>query len=185
MRRSGTTGAVIAAIALATAAVGCGETAGGAGDSQDAGDEVDEASETGGGEEGETLSGEFEPLGDSLDRDVSGEATLTRTHGRTSLSVDVTGLQPDAAHPAHLHEGTCADQGPHYQHDPEGAEEPPNELWPSSAPNDPTAGLQADADGQASGSGTAGWRAEGPLSVFVHAAGQGHDKIACADLEER
>lgn len=155
-----------------------------AGSHQAGNDEVsgDEASDTL-ADEAETLTGEFSPLEETTDRAVSGQATLVRTEGRIILSVDVSDLQPDAAHPAHLPEGVCADQGPHYQNDPDGVEEPPNELWPSSDPDDPTAGLRADADGEASGEGTAEWRAEGPLSVFVHAPGHGHDKIACADPE--
>lgn len=170
-------------LALAVAAVGCGQESDGSEESRANGDEDGKVSDAGGDEGGKTLTGEFSPLDDNTDRDVSGQATLIRTKERTTLSVDVSGLEPEAAHPAHLHEGTCADQGPHYQHDSEGAEEPPNELWPSSEPEDPTAGLRADADGNASGAGAAEWRAEGPLSVFVHAPGHGHNKIACADLE--
>lgn len=184
MRRSRMTVAVVAALlALAVAAVGCGEQASGGGDPQADGDEATEASDAG-GEEGETLTGEFQPIEENTDRDIAGEATLTRTDERTTLSVDVSGLKPDMGHMTHLHEGACADRGPHYQNDPEGAEEPPNELWPSSDPEDPTAGLQADADGEARGEGTAQWRAEDPVSVFVHAPGDGHDRIACADLDE-
>lgn len=197
--RSWTTVAVVAAVlALAVAAVGCGEQAGGGGDPQADGDETDEAADTGdsdgaeegsdaaGTAEGETLTGEFKPLKENSDRDISGQATLTRTEGRTILSVDVSGLESEAAHPAHLHLGTCADMGPHYQDDAEGAEEPPNELWPSSDPDDPTAGLQADADGEANGEATAEWRArDSARAVFIHAPGEGHDMIACADLEQQ
>lgn len=170
-------------LVLAVAAVGCGQEGGGSVGPQANDDEPDETSDAGGDEGEKALTGEFSPLEENTDRDLSGQATLIRTKERTTLSVDVSGLEPEAAHPAHLHEGTCTDQGPHYQHDSEGAEEPPNELWPSSEPEDPTAGLRADADGNASGAGTAEWRAEGPLSVFVHAPGHGHDKIACANLE--
>lgn len=186
MRCSWTTVAVVfAVLALTVGAVGCGEQAGGGGDPQTADEEAGEGSDTGAGEQGETLSGEFQPLEDNTDRDISGEATLVRSEDDTSLSVDVSGLQPDAAHGSHLHLGTCADMGPHYQDDPEGAEQPPNELWPSSDPNDPTAGLQADADGEASGEGTAEWRArDSARAVFIHAPGEGKTPmIACADLK--
>lgn len=181
MRSTSGTVAVFGVLALMVAMVGCGQQADGGGDPQAAGDEADGSPDARAGEEGETLTGEFQPLEENTEQDISGEATLTRTRDRTRLSVDVRGLQPEAVHRAHLHEGTCADRSPHYQNDPEGPEEPPNELWPSSDPDDPTAGLQADADGLASGEGTADWRAEGPLSVFVHAPG-GHDMLACADL---
>lgn len=188
-------GLLLAAVALVAAAAGCDAGAGG-GDTGTGTGTGDIPAETGGqptpeaaddpdaGEEGGTLTGAFEPLADNTDRDITGEARLTRSADGTTLRVEVSGLEPDAAHPAHLHEGSCADRGPHYRHDPEGAEEPPNELWPSSDPTDPTAGLQADEDGEAAGEGSADWRARNePLSVFVHGPGGDHPKIACADLE--
>lgn len=137
---------------------------------------------TAGAERGDTMRGEFAPLEENTDRDIAGHAALTRTgQGRTHLSVQLEGLEPDAHHHGHLHEGACADVGPHYQHDPEGAEEPPNELWPSSDPQDATAGLHSNPAGNANGRGTAPWRArDEALSVFIH---DHHGaKIACADL---
>lgn len=133
-------------------------------------------------EGGDSLRGELEPIAAHTDRDIDGHATLTRTgDGRTHLSLQATGLEPGASYHSHLHAGPCAEHGPHYQHDPDGADEPPNELWPSSDPHDPTAGLQANPAGNTSGRGTAPWRArDEALSVFLH----DHDgtRVACADL---
>lgn len=179
-------GVMIVAAVLAVAAVGCGEGAGSGSESTPAVDATSMPTAdapTADAETSATLTGKFTPLDDNSDRDITGEATLTRSVDGTTLSVRISGLEPNTTHPAHLHEGSCADRGPHYQHDPEGVEEPPNELWPSSDPADPTAGLQAEADGDATGEGTADWEVrDEPVSVFVHSAGGEHVKIACADL---
>lgn len=138
---------------------------------------------TAGAQRGDSLRGDFEPLEDNTDRDISGHATLTRTgDDRTHLSVHVRGLEPNAHYHSHLHAGSCADVGPHYQDNVGGAGEPPNELWPSSDPHDQMAGLHANPAGNVNGRGTAPWRArDEALSVFIHKA---HGmKIACADLE--
>jgi hypothetical protein len=133
-------------------------------------------------QEGETLTGEFASLEANTDRDISGQATLTRGDDGTTLSVQVSGLEANATHGSHLHLGSCADRGPHYQDDPDGAEKPPNEMWPSSDPDDPTAGLQSDENGETRGEATAEWRARDTAqAVFIHAPGD-KTKIACADL---
>ena len=150
--------------------------------------------------------GTFSEIVGQTTLDISGTATLTRTATQTLLQVDVSGLEPNLAYPAHLHEGTCADNGPHYKDDPLGPDAPPNELWPSSDPNNPLAGLIADANGHAVGSGATDWVARASArSVFIHAPaapgtppGGGHPpghllaqvpdphavhaRIACADL---
>ncbi|MDP8932067.1 MAG: superoxide dismutase family protein [Actinomycetota bacterium] len=133
----------------------------------------------------EVTEGRFEPVQENTDRDISGRATLVRTaEGTTTLSVEVKGLASNTTYPAHLHEGSCEDlQSPHYKHDPHGPDKPPNELWPSSDPQDPTAGLTSDAAGIATGTGTAPWRARPEAdTVFIHSPEEGHPKIACAAL---
>jgi hypothetical protein len=103
----------------------------------------------------------------------------------------VTGLQPGQVYSAHLHEGTCANvTSPHYKNDPAGPSAPPNELWPSSDPNNPTADLIADASGVARGTGRAEWVARPTArAVWIHSPedptappGHAHARIACADL---
>jgi hypothetical protein len=136
-----------------------------------------------------------EPPGPELE--VRGTAQLVRTAGHTFAEVMVTGLEPGKTYASHLHEGTCADPtSAHYQNDPAftGPSGPPNELWLSSDPNDPTAGLTADDTGVARGFGVADWTARpSARAIWVHAPEDPnapppppgthvHTRIGCADL---
>lgn len=126
--------------------------------------------------------------------DLSGRAQAVRTaSGTTHVSVRVAGLQPGVTYGIHLHNASCSAANPgggHYKHDPAGPGQPPNELWPSSTPHDPLAGITANEAGIATGRGTAEWTArDDAVSVVLH-AGLGHGststaggpKLACADL---
>lgn len=122
-----------------------------------------------------------------------GRAQAVRTAGgATHVEMSVRGLRPGVTYGVHLHNAPCASNagGGHYQHLAGGGTAPPNELWPSSDPHDPMAGITANAAGVASGSGRADWIAgEDAVSVVLH-AGIGHGatttaggpKLACADL---
>lgn len=123
---------------------------------------------------------------------VTGHVQLVRTGaGTTLLTVHVSGLRAGVTYGSHLHGAPCSAGagGGHYRLDPLGVPAPPNELWASSDPHDPTAGLTANAAGRASGHGAAAWTA-GPTatSVVVHIGSDrggttaGGVKIACADL---
>lgn len=103
-------------------------------------------------------TGTFEPVYSTLALpDLAGTATLTRHTATTTLDVDVAGLEPLTTYRASLHSGTCSDPGPS------------EELWPSSDPDDPTAGLTTDADGHVVGSGVAPWVARPEArSVWIH-----------------
>lgn len=121
-----------------------------------------------------------------MDLGVSGHAKMVRTaDGRTKVSVQAKGLEPGRAYPAHVHNKACDDQrgGDHYQDQAGGDAAPPNELWPSSDPADPAAGLVANGSGNATGHGTAPWvaRAEAQ-SVVIHLWSDSAVRIACADL---
>ncbi|HVW31074.1 MAG TPA: DUF1775 domain-containing protein, partial [Acidimicrobiia bacterium] len=123
--------------------------------------------------------------------EVRGTATLTRSDTQTVVEVLVSGLEPGKTYMAHLHEGTCADPtSAHYRDDPAGSDGPPNELWPSSDPADPTAGLIADENGVARGSAVADWVARPTArAIWIHDpedpdAAPGthvHTRIGCAD----
>jgi len=132
----------------------------------------------------EVSQGDFYHVGDETPGNLMGSAKVTRfDDDRTTLQVHVHGLKPDATYSVHLHAGACADHGPHYRHDWNGPTRPPNELWASSRPDDPTAGITADDEGTASGWGAAPWRARPEArSVFIHSGGKGHAAIGCADL---
>lgn len=92
----------------------------------------DDTTETS-GEESAAVSGEFvslaeEPAGDFQ---VMGEAELERSDSGTAVSLDVSGLEPKTHYIAHLHTGGCGQPdpgGPHFQFEPGGSEEPPNEI---------------------------------------------------------
>jgi Cu-Zn family superoxide dismutase len=157
-------------------------------------------------DKGEAVSGQFElvsgaPAGDQA---VAGEATLERADGGTSVSLDVSGLEPGADYVAHLHTEGCdqADPGgPHFKFDPGGSEEPPNEIhleFRSGADGGGKAEASSDREvptGEAGsvvlheGEGdhkTAAADGEAE-TMFVH-AGHHHEesapvKIACAELE--
>jgi len=122
--------------------------------------------------------------------DVRGTALIVRTENRTFVEVTVTGLEPGVTYSAHLHEGTCTNPtSAHYKNDPNGPDEPPNELWPSDDPTDPTAGLTADESGMARGFGVADWVARPTArAVWIHEPPDdptdphAHVRIGCADL---
>lgn len=130
------------------------------------------------------------PLPPEEGPDVRRTARLVRSGNHTFAEVLVTGLEPGVTYTAHLHEGTCADvTSPHYKDDPAGPDAPPNELWPSSDPNDPTAGLTADDTGVARGFGVATWVARPTArAIWIHEPladptdPHAHARIGCADL---
>lgn len=131
----------------------------------------------------QVTQGSFYHLGDAPGN-LQGSAKVVRfDDDTTSLQVHVHGLKPGDTYSVHLHARACADRGPHYRDDPDGPARPPNELWASSRPDDPTAGITADSEGNASGAGKASWRARPEArSVFIHSGGKGHNAIGCADL---
>jgi hypothetical protein len=122
--------------------------------------------------------------------EVRGTAQVVRTGGHTFAEVLVTGLTPGVHYDAHLHEGTCADPtSAHYKDDLAGPDGPPNELWPSSDPSDPSAGLTADENGVARGFAVADWVARPTArAIWVHEPPadptdpHAHARIGCADL---
>jgi len=88
---------------------------------------------TAGEGEGSAVIGRFATLADAPAgySKLAGEAELRRANGGTTVSVDLTGLQPRTPYIAHLHSGGCegADPGgPHFQFEKGGSEEPPNEI---------------------------------------------------------
>ena len=102
----------------------------------------------------------------------------------------MTGLEPGVTYTAHLHEGTCTDPtSAHYRDDPAGLDAPPNELWPTDDPTNPTAGVTADENGIARGSAVADWVARPTArAIWIHDPPtdpndpHAHARIGCADL---
>lgn len=132
----------------------------------------------------DVAQGDFYHVGEDAPADLMGSAKVARfDDDTTSLQVHAHGLEPGATYTVHLHSGACADRGPHYRDKSDGPGRPPNELWASSDPNDPTAGVTADGEGNVRGWGSAPWRARSEArSVFMHSSTEGHHAIGCADL---
>lgn len=132
---------------------------------------------------GSLTQGNFQPTKNTT-MPIHGRARLFRgERGRTKLSVSAGGLAPSTSYPTHLHVGKCADDGAEYRNDPTGAPEPPNELWASSDPAEPKAGLRTDPSGRAKGLGNAPWTARlEAQSVVIHSPDAGLTALACADL---
>ncbi|HET6997673.1 MAG TPA: hypothetical protein VFI03_03705 [Solirubrobacterales bacterium] len=160
-----------------------------------------------GEDESEAVSGQFKlvpgaPFGyESL----AGKATLERADGGTTVLLSATGLEPSTAYVAHLHSGSC-DQtdpgGPHFKFNPNGSDEPPNEIhleFSSKADGDGRATASSDREvplGEAgsvviheaeSEQKTAGSASEGEALLVHeghhHEESSGPEKIACAELE--
>jgi len=149
----------------------------------------------GGGESDEgTISGKFELTEEAPAAydGLEGDATLTRADGGTAVKIAVTGLEANTDYMSHLHVGGCQPPlvgGPHFRYDPEGSEEPPNEIhlmFKSNAEGDGEAEATSDREVPAgeAGSVVLHLASEMKMSAFVHEEGHEHpDKIACAELE--
>lgn len=140
----------------------------------------DGSAETSDGESA-AVSGEFAPPPDApaAYSEVAGEAELERSSGGTTVSVALSGLEPKTAYIAHLHTGDCdqADPGgPHFQFEPGGSEEPPNEIH-----------LEFSADGAGEGEAEARSKREVPVgkagSVVLHEA-ESHDEMTADDATD-
>lgn len=136
------------------------------------------AGEPGGSGLNSVLVGAFTALPDYADTDIEGTAVLERTSsGETIVSVQVTGLEPDTAHPVHVHAFPCSANagGGHYKIDPsveDTVEE--NEIWPA---------IETNADGVGNGEVSVDHMARGDaLSIVVHDPNADNAKMACADL---
>ncbi len=107
--------------------------------------------------------------------EVTGTATIARSDDGTTITVELTGLQPGEDYISHLHDGPCRDRGgDHYQFDPEGMDTPPNEIH-----------LAFTSDAEGNGSMTAeNDQKAGPEgeSVVVHPVDLIDNKIACAQF---
>lgn len=124
--------------------------------------------------EGATLEiGSFGGVADGDAGGISGDAVLARHAGGTTLTVSLEQLPAASDFTGHLHSGACADGGgPHYRHDPDGSELPPNEIHIAFSTDDAGAGFMT---------------VENPTpvshqaaSVVIHAVGGA--KLVCADL---
>ena len=106
--------------------------------------------------------------------ELAGTAAIAR-HDGTTITIDFTGLEANSDYISHLHTGPCTEGGgPHFKFDPDGADVPPNEIHLAFTSSDGGDGfMTVENDMVASDEGQ---------SVVVHLAGQGTERIACAQL---
>ncbi|MBT8199395.1 MAG: superoxide dismutase family protein [Acidimicrobiia bacterium] len=105
--------------------------------------------------------------------DTSGTAGIARSSAGTTLTLRLTGLQPGSEYIAHLHEGTCSENGgAHYKFDPAGGDDPPNEIH---------LGFTAGEDGFMTAENATVAGSEG-RSVVVHPVDLLDNKLACAQF---
>jgi len=133
------------------------------------------------------------PVGSVLDIESEEE------DGRTTISLNATGLAPSRDYGVHVHTKRCgsepADSGPHYQNsiDPAATPETPSsDPAFANALNEVWLDITTDANGKAQASTTVAWefRDDEANSVVVHAkhtmtapgeAGMAGDRLACID----
>lgn len=129
---------------------------------------------------------------------ATASVTAMESDGSTTVTLQVSGLQPDRAYGAHAHARPCgptgADAGPHYQHeqDPQSPSvdpafaNPENEIWLD---------FSTDAQGNATTTTTVGWTFPADrraASVIIHEmptktapgeAGVAGDRAACIPVD--
>lgn len=169
MRRRSMT-ATVATLAVGLTLAACGD------------DEIDDVADLDQEQAPVALAGNFDTVPDAptqLDR-VAGNAELVVTDSASEASIVAEGLEPDSEYFAHVHIDACNAEdpgGPHFKFDPDGGDEPPNEIH-----------LRFTTDGE--GAGTAESRVEQAVpegeakSIVLHGPdGEGGEtKLACADL---
>ncbi|HEU5104612.1 MAG TPA: hypothetical protein VFU11_02100 [Solirubrobacterales bacterium] len=174
---------VLFAVVAATALAACGSS--------------DESTTASGGDEAAAVSGEFTPVADAPagSSKVTGEAEIERADGGTTVSIQLSGLEPKTAYMAHLHTGGCDQSdpgGPHFQFEKGGSEEPPNEIHLEFTTNASGEGEAEATSKREVPAGEAGsvvvhsTEEEGPhheMAALVHEGQHHSDKIACAELE--
>lgn len=152
-----------------------------------------------------TATGSFELLKGHPDGydNLSGRVTMTIGDEGSEGTITLTGMKPDTAYVAHVHEQSCDqdDGGPHFKFDPDGSGMPPNEIhWnftsdssglggattsnPESIPEPGNRSVVVHENGHDDmGSADAsGMDDHGSGQADVMGSGSSHAKIACADL---
>ncbi len=121
--------------------------------------------------------------------------------GKTTVTLDVSGLAPDRGFGVHVHTKPCgpqpSDSGPHYQNVPDPAatpESPSTDPAYANPQNEVWLDITTDAQGAARASSTVDWefRDDEANSVVLHDkhtmtspghAGTAGDRLACVDVD--
>ncbi|MBA0127122.1 superoxide dismutase family protein [Haloechinothrix sp. YIM 98757] len=184
-RRTGPSSRASALLALPAAALllaGCGDPAPGSEEhSHDDGHSHSHEDGSGGTHATEVPGAEvseaaFELLDSAPSRldGVGGTAWLATHESGTTVSAELSGLEPGEQYMSHVHADSCTDNdgGPHFAFDPGGPEEPPNEIHLTfTADDDGVATATAESEQDA--------RAAGAESIVVHAD---DERLVCADF---
>ena len=120
-------------------------------------------------------SGRFAGLEGMEASSVSGEATMARHDGGTTVTIELHGLEPDTDYISHVHAAGCSEAGgPHYKYDPNGGHHPPNEIHLAFTTSTSGHGFMTVENHQVASSDA--------VSVVIHEASPDSPKVACADL---
>ncbi len=107
--------------------------------------------------------------------DVFGTADVARHDDGTTVTLKLDGLAPKRQLLAHVHEGSCDENGgPHFKFDPDGSDNPPNEIHLLFNSGDDGSGFMTAENAQVVG--------DDARSIVVHATDDMSAYIACAAL---
>lgn len=108
--------------------------------------------------------------------DVDGMVWVAQDDSGTTVTTELSGLEPGTDYMLHLHDQACSvdSGGEHFRFDPDGAEVPPNEIHLA---------FTADEDGTGEATVTNDRRVEdGARSIVIHPADAMDNRLACADF---
>ncbi len=108
--------------------------------------------------------------------DVAGQAWLAQDDDGTTVTIELSGLEPGRDYVSHLHAETCAtdDGGPHFAFDEGGSDMPPNEVH---------LGFTAAEDGSGTATVTNDREVgDGAPALVVHPADATDNRLVCADF---
>jgi Cu/Zn superoxide dismutase len=107
--------------------------------------------------------------------DVTGTAYMARHDSGTTVTVEVSGLEPGVEYISHVHAEACSNNGgPHYQFEVGGETVPPNEIHLLFTADEEGNGFMTAENAQ-----TVDERA---VAIVVHPVDLIDNKIACADF---
>jgi hypothetical protein len=110
--------------------------------------------------------------------DVAGTAVIARHTAGTTVTTELTGLEPNVEYISHVHAQACADgnAGDHYQFEIGGATTPPNEIHLAFTSDNDGNGFMTAENAQIAGVDA--------VSFVVHPAEFIDNKVACVDFIE-
>ena len=110
--------------------------------------------------------------------DVAGTAVIARHTAGTTVTTELTGLEPNVEYISHVHAQACADgnAGDHYQFEIGGATTPPNEIHLAFTSDNDGNGFMTAENAQIAGVDA--------VSFVVHPAEFMDNKVACVDFIE-